>query len=83
MIDLLNLQNIVQCKPIYRLKCLVRFGDLLKYTIQQMKIQLDPKNGDDHLLPMGDHLFEIIKQRYELRSNDPRHYYGQYFPLNF
>ncbi len=30
----------------------------------------DPKNGDDHLLPMGDHLFEIIKQRYELRSND-------------
>ncbi|RKW98484.1 hypothetical protein D9B85_13570, partial [Corynebacterium diphtheriae] len=30
----------------------------------------DPKNGDDHLLPMGDHLFEIIKQRYELRRND-------------
>lgn len=30
----------------------------------------DPKNGDDHLLPMGDHLFEIIKQRYELRSNE-------------
>lgn len=30
----------------------------------------DPKNGDDHLLPMGDHLFEIIKQRYELRAND-------------
>lgn len=30
----------------------------------------DPKNGDDHLLPMGDHLFEIIKQRYELRENE-------------
>ncbi|MCJ8162297.1 tyrosine-type recombinase/integrase [Acinetobacter zhairhuonensis] len=30
----------------------------------------DPKNGDDHLLPMGDHLFEIIKQRYELRNNE-------------
>ncbi|OTG81843.1 integrase [Acinetobacter sp. ANC 4558] len=30
----------------------------------------DPKNGDDHLLPMGDHLFEIIKQRYELKSNE-------------
>lgn len=30
----------------------------------------DPKNGDDHLLPMGDHLFEIIKQRYDLRSNE-------------
>lgn len=30
----------------------------------------DPKNGDDHLLPMGDHLFEIIKKRYELRRND-------------
>lgn len=30
----------------------------------------DPKNGDDHLLPMGDHLFEIIKQRYELRRNE-------------
>ena len=28
----------------------------------------DPKNGDDHLLPMGDHLFEIIKQRYDLRD---------------
>ncbi|WP_151706685.1 integrase family protein [Acinetobacter sp. TUM15064] len=30
----------------------------------------DPKNGDDHLLPMGDHLFEIIKQRYELKCNE-------------
>ncbi len=30
----------------------------------------DPKNGDDHLLPMGDHLFEIIKQRYELKNNE-------------
>lgn len=30
----------------------------------------DPKNGDDHLLPMGDHLFEIIKQRYELSNNE-------------
>ena len=30
----------------------------------------DPKNGDDHLLPMGNHLFEIIKQRYELKSNE-------------
>lgn len=30
----------------------------------------DPKNGDDHLLPMGDHLIEIIKQRYELKCNE-------------
>lgn len=30
----------------------------------------DPKNGDDHLLPMGDHLFQIIKQRHELKNNE-------------
>ncbi|WP_414659245.1 tyrosine-type recombinase/integrase [Acinetobacter courvalinii] len=28
----------------------------------------DPKNGDDHVLPMGDHLFEIMKRRYDQRK---------------
>ena len=30
----------------------------------------DPKNGDDHLLPMGDHLWEILKQRYEQKDGE-------------
>lgn len=29
----------------------------------------DPKNGDDHILPMGDHLFEIMKTRYDQKKN--------------
>lgn len=28
----------------------------------------DPKNGDDHILPMGDHLLEIIKERHRLKE---------------
>lgn len=30
----------------------------------------DPKNGDDHTLPMGDHLFEIMKTRYENKISE-------------
>lgn len=30
----------------------------------------DPKNGDDHLLPMGDHLWEILKQRAEIKKGE-------------
>ena len=30
----------------------------------------DPKNGDDHMLPMGDHLFEIMKERYSRKQGD-------------
>ncbi|EMP8096217.1 tyrosine-type recombinase/integrase, partial [Acinetobacter baumannii] len=30
----------------------------------------DPKNGDDHLLPMGDQLWAILKERYKNRKGD-------------
>lgn len=30
----------------------------------------DPKNGDDHLLPMGNHLWEILKQRYKQKDGE-------------
>ena len=30
----------------------------------------NPKNGDDHTLPMGDHLFSIMKERFDRKSSD-------------
>lgn len=30
----------------------------------------DPKNGDDHLLPMGDQLWNLLKERYKNRKGD-------------
>lgn len=30
----------------------------------------DPKNGDDHILPMGDHLYDILNERYKLKEGE-------------